>query len=129
MSSSRTEKISSGLTSGSVLRTGTVQPAFARGARSVPGSSSMNMSFSPVFGRSSALASVWTKPLYSGSRSIVTTARPSFRSTFVMSPTRTPDTRTVWPWPGVTACAVANSALIRNGASSHGNRRRWWAST
>ena len=46
-----------------------------------------------------------------------------------MSPTRTPDTRTVWPWPGVTACAVANSALIRNGAPSHGNRRRWWAST
>ena len=69
------------------------------------------MSFSPVFGRRSAVASVWTIPLYWGSTSIVTIARPSERSTFEMSPTRTPETRTVWPWPGVTACAVENSAF------------------
>jgi hypothetical protein len=42
---------------------------------------------------------------------IVTTARPSTRSTLVMSPTSTPATWTVWPWPGVTDCAVENWAL------------------
>ena len=116
--------------SGSVLRTGIVQPALASGALREPGLSSMNMSFSPVLGRSSALASVWTRSLYCGSTSIVTIARPCERSTCVMSPMRTPETRTVWPWPGVTACAVENSAFSLYGALwMIGKRRRWWAST
>ena len=86
-----------------------------RRADRLPGSSSMNMSLSPVLGRSRACASVWTRSLYCGSRSSVTTAWPSFRPTLVMSPTRTPETRTVWPWPGVTACAVENAACSWNG--------------
>ena len=48
------------------------------------------MSFRPVFGRSSAVASVWTRSSYFGSMSIVTMARPSLRSTLAMSPMRTP---------------------------------------
>ena len=52
MSESSEARISSGLTSGSVLETGRVHPRLASGARSVPGSSSMNMSLSPVLGRS-----------------------------------------------------------------------------
>ena len=39
------------------------------------------------------------------------TARPSSSSTPPMSPIRTPETRTVWPWPAMTAWAVENSAL------------------
>ncbi len=43
-----------------------------------------------------------------------------------MSPTRTPDTRTVWPWPAITACAVWNSAFSVYGLSwTNGNRIRW----
>ena len=38
-------------------------------------------------------------------------ARPSFSVTLEISPTGTPATLTVWPWPGVTDCAVAKSAL------------------
>ena len=83
------------------------------------------MSLSPVLGRSSAVASVWTRSLYSGSRESVTTAWPSFSPTLVMSPTRTPETRTVWPWPGVTAWAVENAACSWNGLPSHGKRIRW----
>ncbi len=71
------------------------------------------MSFSPVFGRSSAVALVWTRSLYSRSMSIWITARPSLSSTPPMSPMRTPETRTVWPWPATTAWAVENSALSR----------------
>ena len=113
--------------SGSVLPIGIVKPGSATGALSEPGSSSMNMSFRPVLGRSSAFASVWTKPLYSASTSMVTTATPSSSSVSAMSPTRTPETRTVWPWPGVTACAVENSAFSWNGLSSMiGKRTRWW---
>ena len=44
-------------------------------------------------------------------------ARPSTSSVLAMSPMRTPATRTVWPWPGMTACAVANSAFSVNGLS------------
>ena len=39
------------------------------------------------------------------------TALPSLSSTFEISPTSTPAMFTVWPWPGVTACAVDMSAL------------------
>ena len=69
------------------------------------------MSLRPVLGRSSARASVRTMPSYSGSMTISTSARPSRSSTLPMSPIRTPDTRTVWPCPAVTACAVENSAF------------------
>jgi len=44
--------------SGSVLDTGIVQFSFAIGAECEPGFRSMNISFRPVFGRSSAEASV-----------------------------------------------------------------------
>ena len=47
---------------GAVRERGIVNPDGATGARALPGSSSMNMSFSGVRGRSSALASVWTRP-------------------------------------------------------------------
>jgi hypothetical protein len=42
---------------------------------------------------------------------ICTTARPFTRSTLEISPTLTPAMSTLWPWPGVTACAVENWAL------------------
>ena len=71
----------------------------------------MNMSLSPVLGRSSAVALVWTTPWYWGSRFIWTTATPFLSETLPISPTWTPEMRTDWPWPGVTACAVENSAL------------------
>ena len=77
MSESSAENTSSGLTSGRVFRTGIVKPSFATGALLEPGSSSMNMSFSPVFGRSSAVASSWTMFLYSGSIVVSTIARRS----------------------------------------------------
>ena len=77
MSESSVERISSGLTSGLVASTGIVQFSFATGAPSLPGSSWMNMSFRPVLGRSSAVASVWTMSLYLRSMSMRTTARPS----------------------------------------------------
>ena len=54
----------------------------------------------------------------------MTTAWPSFRPTLLMSPTRTPETRTVWPWPGVTACAVVNAAWSWKVLPSHGKRMR-----
>ncbi len=127
MSASSSARISSGLTSGAVEEIGTVKSSSAAGASDVPGSRSMNMSLSPVLGRSSAVASVRIMLSYSGSMTISTTALPSSSSTAPMSPIRTPATRTVWPWPGVTACAVANSALIRSGASSHGKRIRCWS--
>ena len=74
------------------------------------------MSLSPVLGRSSAEASVWTRFLYWWSRSIDTIAWPLSSLTSEMSPMRTPDTRTVWPCPGVTAWAVEKAALSLNGA-------------
>jgi hypothetical protein len=43
-----------------------------------------------------------------------------------ISPTSTPATVTVWPWPGVTDCAVLNSAWIST-RFSHGKRSRWCA--
>ena len=86
------------------------------------------MSFRPVLGRSSALASCRIMPSYSGSMTISTTALPSFSWTSPMSPTRTPETRTVWPWPAVTAWAVANSAFRTSGDASHGKRMRCWSS-
>ena len=84
------------------------------------------MSFSPVFGRSSAEASAWISLRYFLSISIVTTARPFWRCTPPMSPTRMPAMRTVWPWPGMTAWAVENSALTGNGAAWNGKRKRSW---
>ena len=43
-----------------------------------------------------------------------------------MSPIRTPATRTVWPWPAITAWAVWNSAFRTYGFSSiNGKRIRW----
>ena len=79
------------MTSGEVALIGTVKPSSAAGAASLPGSRSMNMSFRPVLGRSSALASCRIMPSYSGSMTISTTALPSTSSTSPMSPTRTPD--------------------------------------
>jgi hypothetical protein len=126
VSESSVERISSGLTSGLVASTGIVQFSLATGASSVPGSSWMNMSFRPVLGRSSAVASVWIMSLYSASMSIRTIARPSSSSTSPMSPIRTPATRTVWPWPAITAWAVWNSAFSTYGLSwMIGNRSRW----
>jgi hypothetical protein len=127
VSVSSAEKISSGLMSASVFRIGSVQFALAAGALLLPGLISTNMSFSPVLGRSSAVASVWMRPLYSGSMSIDTMARPFFSDTPPMSPIRTPATRTVCPWPATTACAVASSALSLKGSSwMNGKRRRCW---
>ena len=83
-----------------------------------PGSTSMNMSLRPVFGRSSAVASSVMRFLYSLSMSASTTATPSSTSTVAMSPTLTPATRTVWPWPGITARASAISISMRFGFSS-----------
>jgi hypothetical protein len=39
-----------------------------------------------------------------------TIALPSCSLTLEISPTSTPAMSTVWPWPGVTACAVDISA-------------------
>ncbi len=60
--------------------------------------------------------------------SIVTTALPSSYSTLPMSPTLTPATLTVCPWPGVTAWAVSISAFSSNGRSSSTGilRRSFW---
>ncbi len=69
------------------------------------------MSLSPVLGRSSAVALVWMRFRYLGSSSICTIATPFLSETLPISPTCTPETRTDWPWPGVTAWAVENSAL------------------
>ena len=56
-----------------------------------------------------------------------TTAIPFFSVTPPMSPICTPETRTDWPWPGATACAVENSALIVNCEDwMNGKRRRSW---
>ena len=69
------------------------------------------MSWRPVRGRRSTVASSWISGAYCCSTSIVTTAWPSTSSTSEMSPALTPEMFTVWPWPGVTACAVESSAL------------------
>ena len=59
--------------------------------------------------------------------SIRTTASPFSSLTAPMSPICTPETRTDWPCPGVTACAVENSALSVKGEDSmSGKRRRSW---
>ena len=42
-----------------------------------------------------------------------------------MVPTRTPDTWTLWPCPGMTACALDSSAFSPNGSSDHGARTPW----
>ena len=70
------------------------------------------MSFRPVLGRSSTVASRHTRTLdLSRSIRMLTTARPPTSSTRAISPTSTPATLTVCPWPGVTACAVVKAAL------------------
>jgi hypothetical protein len=63
----------------------------------VPGSTSITMSFNPVFGRRSSEASELIRCALSLSTSIVTTAWPSSSSTPVMSPTRIPAMSTDWP--------------------------------
>ena len=84
------------------------------------------MSLRPVRGRSSTLASRRTMSAYSGSTSMRTRARPPLSSTLPMSPMRMPDTRTVWPWPGVTPWALGSSTHIGTGfSSSSGKRSRW----
>ena len=85
----------------------------------------MNMSFKPVRGRSSAVAFWWMRCLYFWSICSVTTATPFSSLTPPISPICTPETRTDWPWPGVTACAVENSAFIVKGLDwMNGNRSR-----
>ena len=115
------------MTSGLVLLTGSVHPGLATGAGPAPGLSSMNMSLRPVLGRNSAVALVWIRCLYLSSICICTTAAPLRKVTPPISPICTPDTRTDWPWPGVTAWAVENSALIVNGLDwMNGKRKRSW---
>ena len=96
MSESRALRISSRLTSGAVLATGTVSPSWYSPEPELPGSSSKNMSLSPVVGRIRIVASLYTGR-YSRSISNVTTPRPSTSSTSATSPIRTPATRIVWP--------------------------------
>ena len=92
-----------------------------------PGSTSTNMSLRAVFGRSSAVASCLIRFLYSGSMSSPTTATPSTTFTSEMRPTSTPATRTVWPWPGCTACAFASSIEMCFGAAwTNGKRTFCW---
>ena len=110
MSPSSEARIWSGCTFGSVCESGIVEPS-SSGSPFVPGSISIVMSWRPVRGRSSTVASARISGAYSSSTSIVTTALPSSSSTSEMSPTLTPAMFTVWPWPGVTACAVESSAL------------------
>ncbi len=127
VSASSEERISSGLTSGRVFCTGMMKPGLATGAAFVPGLSSMNMSFSPVRGRSSAVASVWMRCLKVGWMPIVTRATPLTSCTALIIPTCTPETRTDWPCPGVTAWAVEKSAYIFTGLGERsGNCRRSW---
>ena len=59
----------------------------------------------------------WISCMYFGSMSIPTTAWPSSRSTEVTLPIWIPAMSTDWPWPGVTACAVANSAEMCSNSS------------
>jgi len=77
-----------------------------------------------VFGRRSPVQFSRTSPSCSGSMSKVRIARPCSSSTLEMSPIRTPETRTVWPWPGVTACPVENAPFRTNGLSSMSGKRR-----
>ena len=68
--------------------------------------------------------------LYVGSICICTIATPFLRVTLPISPIWTPEMRTDWPWPGVTAWAVENSALSVYGeASMNGKRKRSWLRT
>ena len=75
------------------------------------------MSLRPVFGRSRKVALGWISFMYSGTMSIPTTAWPSSRSTEVTLPIWMPAMSTDWPWPGVTACAVENSAVMWSNSS------------
>ena len=81
------------------------------------------MSLRPVFGRSRAEAFVWIRWRYFGSMSSRTIARPSLRLTLPIEPTCTPAIRTVWPCPGVTACAVVKAAFIVNGFGEMNGKR------
>ena len=110
VSASRVERIWSGWTLGSVCASGIVEPC--GGVLPLfPGSTSITMSFKPVFGRSSRVASEWIRSAYLGSMSISTTATPSSRLTPPTLPTWIPAMSIACPWPGVTACAVVNSAF------------------
>ena len=110
MSPSSAESTSSALTFGSVRSIGMAQPSGALAALAVPGSSWTIMSFSPVFGRRSAVAFSWIGVYFLRSF-IVICAWPLTRSTAEISPTSTPAIWTVCPWPGVTDCAVEKFAL------------------
>ena len=127
MRASSSERISSRSTSVSELAIGIVKPSFT-GVRSLPGKTCTYMSFSPVRGRSAAFASRRMSVSYSCLMSSPTSARPSLSSTLPMSPISTPATWTVWPWPGVTACAVSSSTLMRIGVSSASGKRKRWLS-
>ena len=74
--------------------TGIVKPGLAAGDAVVPGLSSMNMSFKPVRGRSSAVAFWWIRCLYFWLICSVTIAMPFSSLTPPISPTCTPETRT-----------------------------------
>ena len=110
MSVSSDARIWSKFTVAWVWLAGMTQSSGASPACAVPGSSWIVMSFSPVLGRTSAVAF-----LYSVASSrwifIVTTARPFSRSTLPISPTLTPAIATSWPWPGISAWAVEISIL------------------
>ena len=105
-----TARISSRLTSGSVWPIGIRWPssqlaglrrARRRARRPCPSGRSWAAAASLASGR----------PGRSSSSSFsVTIARPSSSRTPEISPTSTPATSTVWPWPGVTAWAVESSA-------------------
>ena len=112
MSASRLARISSRLTSGSVWPIGIGRPP-----RSGPASSrARGRARRPCpSGRSSAAAGrrVACRPVVLRARSSCRRSRlPSSSSTLEISPTSTPATLTVCPWPGVTACAVDSSASI-----------------
>jgi hypothetical protein len=113
VSASRLARISSKLTSGSVDALLSVSPSFSSGPLSgVPGSSSTIMSFSPVLGRSSSVASGRTRAKRR-SMSSVSTAAPSSSRTPAISPTRTPEIVTAWPCPGSTPAALVKRASMR----------------
>ncbi len=129
MSVSNADSTSSGSTSGALFSTGIVPPS-GTGWPRPPGSSSMNMSFRPVRGRSRPVASVLTWILFQnfGSISVLTSATPLRGRTATILPTCTPATRTDWPCPGVTAWASENSkfSVFGFGSSSGIAGRASW---
>ena len=116
VSESRLARNWSRLTFGSVCASPNLWPS-STGSVPLPGSTSTVMSFSPVFGRSRNCESGWISFMYFGSISIPTTAWPSSSVTEPTLPIWMLATTTAWPWPGVTACAVWNSAEMCSNSS------------